>query len=635
MSTHYKIYALMLLFFIDWYSIKAQITFNPNSTRPSISISANVSGDDLRTFINANPLSGEVSDRNITFNSELRINNGATLTDNNALYHFPSIFRYAPQSGATVNFTDITIHYTGNAKSHSYNGPYTANFTRVFYLQGITSGRSDFFNNGNYTFNMSDVTLVSYGASDFLHFQTNQTLNNITIVNANGGLNFEPGARLNGEVEIINNLKLTGITRIVGGSGANGDFKTYAMDWDALNWNFSQRNVDFFFVNPIKPNGWIGYSGQASKVKEFYTHDVTVFDTSYIPLPNIKVVLLNDNTNTIDYNLITDSKGQLPTQEILKIDNAVSLNYNRGLSTIIIPEYTKEFTFFTREFNTPIQDNIVINDDTNLTETNPTNVSNYTGININHNLKTITISTDHDLCEVYDYIKWDKTNNIQQPTPKEMMVTPKGVNLDIGEYQFILSGNAKISPCDKFLKITSNQSASIANLNNLAIGLTDNTGTYKIIRLKNIDTASIVITDKTTNTTLASNSLFTGTFDFSTISSSSSVEILVTRDGYSNWSVNLDLSGVKDTFQLVVAQSKANGNASIENQEYQLYLLSKILQKSEGILTTLNGETSFVTVHNITQPATINATVEQQNEITRMLQRILSKVTAARESSKE
>lgn len=239
-----KILLISLLFISGLHLANAQISFDPTAssfnnnqgvgTRPTIFITAPVTGDDLRTFIVSNPTTGSVVNRDITFNAELVIQGSGTLTDNNAVYHFPDIYRYVPRSGVTVTFTDITLRYSGSSqKLHSFNQAYTANFTRVYYIQGVTTGRSDFFNNGNYTFNFSDVTFISYGDSDFLHFQTNTTLNNITITNAQGGLNFEPGARAAGDVEIINNLKLRGVTQIVGGSGSNGDFRAIDMDWDA------------------------------------------------------------------------------------------------------------------------------------------------------------------------------------------------------------------------------------------------------------------------------------------------------------------------------------------------------------------------------------------------------------------
>ena len=121
-------YILLLLLGLS-INIYSQISFNasapstgsPGGNRATIFITGPTTGDQLRTFIQANPAAGSVVNRDITFSAELKIQGAGTLTDNNAVYHFPGIFRYAPQSGVTVTFTDVTIHYTGSAKGHSYN----------------------------------------------------------------------------------------------------------------------------------------------------------------------------------------------------------------------------------------------------------------------------------------------------------------------------------------------------------------------------------------------------------------------------------------------------------------------------------------------------------------------------------
>ncbi len=626
-----------LLFFISFQYVNSQITldpaFNPGGpggARASIIISGTQTGDDLRAFIIANPSTGTVVNQDITFNAELVINNNATFTDNNAVYHFPDVFRYSPRNNATVNFTDITLHYSGNQKLHSYNRAYTANFTRVFYLQGVTTGRSDFFNNGNYTFNMDNVTFVSYGASDFLHFQTNTTLNNITITNANGGLNFEPGARLAGETETINGLKLQGVSRIVGGSGSQGDFKTFDMEWDATNWNFIPRNVDFFFVNPKKPTGWTGYSGGGTlPVQEFYTHDITVTDTNLNPLNGLTVTLYNINGNSFDYTETTDVQGKIPRQEVLRIDNTVSLNFDRGLSTIVIPNYLKNYYAVNKDFNQPIVDNIIITDDTFISETNTATVGAYTGINIDHTAKTITISGNRTLCEVYDFIKLNKLSNLTQPSINRIFATPKKDILDIDDYQFILSGSAVIAPCDKFVKIESSVNSNITDFNNLNVGLQDASQFYKFISITNLTNANLTIADNavTPSNTFLSLTNFTGESNSATLFSSNNVRIDVTRDGYTNWSTEQDFSGPEDIYRFVVYQAPIIEPATSTNQEDILFIAKKILMKNEGILQQVNGITPNVTINNVNQTATLQATEERQIEILDLLKRILIKTT--------
>ena len=619
----------IFLFFLSSVSVFAQFTLDANR----LTITANVMGDQLRTFVIANPASGTVVNNDIEFNVHLRVNANQSLTDNNAVYHFTGDHRFEPRNNCTVTFTDVMIHYSGTAKSHSSNQQYTANYTRLFYLQGVTSGRSDFFNNGDYTFNMSDVTLVSYGDSDFLHFQTAETLNNITIVNAQGGLNFEPGARNAGEVETINNLKLIGVTRMVGGSGSNGDFKTYDMDWDATNWNFSKRNVDFFFVNPIKPAGWTTYSGGSTlNVKEYYTHDVSITDEDLIPLQNITTLLFNNADNLFDYNLDTDALGQLPTQEILKIDNAVTLNFDRGISTLIIAEYLREYTALQREFDKALTDNLISRPDNNISETTEAIVAAYAGISIDHSAKTLTISQNHTLCEVYDYIKLNKLTNLRSPTVDDLFINVSGSVIDINDYQFILSGSAVISPCDKFTKIESTEASILADVDNLDVGLEDANGLYKLLSFLNVSSADAILTDENTSTTLSTETNYTGDINFVTQLNSTDVKMLVTRDGYTSWSANIDVSGTQDVFVFQVYQAISPNAATVENQDDIIFLAKKILMKNEGVLKELKGTNPTLNINNITQPATINATEERQEEALTLLKRILNKTTAIKKS---
>lgn len=627
----------VILLFISLLSISSfsQISFNasapstgsPGGNRATIFITGPTTGDQLRTFIQANPAAGSVVNRDITFSAELKIQGSGTLTDNNAVYHFPGIFRYAPQSGVTVTFTDVTIHYSGSAKGHSYNFAYTANFTRVFYLLGVTSGRSDFFNNGNYTFNFEDVTFSGYGASDYLHFQTNTTLENITI-NADRALNFEPGARLAGETEIIRNLKLRGVSQIVGGSGSNGDFKAYNMDWSRTNWRFSQRSVDFFLVNPIKPAGWTGYSGSASRVKEYYTHDVIVSDESLNPINGINILLYNNDSNSFDYNLNSDANGTIPTQEILKIDNSVSLNFDRGVSTLVVADYQKKYFAVTKNFNEAIDDNIVISNDDFISETNTGTVAAYSGITVNHNSRTVTISANRTLCEVYDFLKLNKINNLTEPSIDRFFVTPSENIIDLNDYQLVLSGSAVLSPCDKFVKVESDLTSSIADINNLDVGLEDATQFLKFVSISNIISANLLITDLNTNTTFLSETNFTGTSNSVTTFASNQVRLEVTRDGYTTWASIQDLSGPEGIYQFVAQQAPIENPSTSLNQEEIIFLAKKILQKNVGILKELNGTNPTLNITNITQNSTLEATEERQIEILNLLKQILTKTTA-------
>lgn len=616
----------------------------PGGARRAIIVSGNQTGDDLRTFIiNANPNVGTVDDRNITFDAELVIDSDATFTDYNATYHFPENFRYSPRLNSIVTFTDLTIHYSGSQKTHTYNQPYTANFTRVFFIQGSEGTRSDFFNNGDYTFNMNGVTFVSYGNNDFIHFQSNTTLNDITITNSQGGLNFEPGANIDGDVQVINNLKLEGINRIVGGRDAQGDFRAVNMEWLVDDWIFSPRDVDFVFVNPIKSPSWQGYifqqnggngNGNNLSVKELYTHDVTVTDRDLNPLSGVNVFLYNNNEETFDYSAITDAEGKVPRQEVLKIDNTVSLNHDRGISVLLVPDYFTRFFSVARDFTSPIVDNIVIEEDEFITEMNSNIVASYSGINIDHNNRIITISENTTLCELYDFVKLDKVNNITQPSLLEFLATPSKNILDISDYQMVLTPNAILSPCDNFVKIESSATSTIPVFENLHVGIEDATQSFKYIQISNLINANIVIEDR--SSTPSANFLelnnFTGVSSSVTQFDSDNVSIVVTRDGYTTWALEQDFSSDQDIYFFVARQSPLLNPATSEKQDEIIFLAKKILMKSQGIVQQLNHNPTTLSIDNLTQQATLQATKERQLEILDLLKRSLAKTTASRNS---
>ena len=227
------------------------ITFVNNKIR----IEGTETGDSLRTYASSSPHC-EVNGRNILFNVSLELTNNYNLTDHNSSYIFMIDARLEGKAGGVINFTDVIIRYDGNLKLHSFMQPHTQNFTRVTWILGVLNSRSDFFSNGSYTFNYNDVNLVSYGQYDYLHFQTDQTINNLKVNNAQGRLVFEVGANGPTETQTINNLKLEGVTRFVGGQTSRGSIRTNDMQWTATIWLHRPRAAYFYHVNPIKPAGW-------------------------------------------------------------------------------------------------------------------------------------------------------------------------------------------------------------------------------------------------------------------------------------------------------------------------------------------------------------------------------------------
>lgn len=85
---------------------------------------------------------------------------------------------------------------------------------------------------------------------------------------------------------------------------------------------------------------------------------------------------------------------------------------------------------------------IVTTVDINVSEQDVSVVSAYSGISIDHNTRTVTISTQHSLGEIYDYMVYDKTTavGIFKPTLGTKIPTVVGSTIDLGDYNLIVDG---------------------------------------------------------------------------------------------------------------------------------------------------------------------------------------------------
>jgi hypothetical protein len=274
--------------------------------------------------------------------------------------------------------------------------------------------------------------------------------------------------------------------------------------------------------------------------------------------------------------------------------------------------------------------NVLLFNDSNITEQNPANAATIAGIAVDHVAESITVSANIDLCQLYDYLKWEKVNTSPySPTLNSLAATVSGGTLDIGNYQLVITGTNKVAACDKFNKIQSNVVGTIPDpTNNLAIAFTDPNGSYKLVRLSNLQNNVLTLTDNNSSTELANYPNISGVYSLVTQSNSNSVSVKVTRDGYSNWAVDLDLSNGDDVFSFVVVQSSLAGNAAtLANQESIKFLLQKMLQQSSGIKATI-GDQSSTPINLTTNSISGSAPAEEnQEEIIQLAKRILLNTT--------
>ena len=401
-----------------------------NFVNNKIRIEGTETGDSLRTYAASSPHC-TVNGRNIVFNVSLELKNNYNFTDQNSSYIFMSDAKFEGKAGGEINLTDVVVRYDGLMKLHTFMFPHTQNFTRVTWILGVQGGRSDFFNNGDFTFNYNDVSLVSYGASDFLHFQTTQTINNLSVINAAGNMIFEPCAGNLGESMTINNLKLVGVTQIYGGYNSEGGCITNDMQWEATIWRHDPRNAFFQHVNPIKPSNWLRYevNGRTQNVSEYYTHDVKIVKENNVPVEGSQIILrhkANAQTSFINsdlrYSLTTDSNGRIPQQNVITWNDNISY----ADFDLRVVSYTQQIGGGVRDLqNKQIDETIVTQTDPSLTETDKSVVDAYAVIS-NGN-------------ELYDAIKAYQVDNYTGEVGP--LVTRDGASIDLGIHDIRVEEN--------------------------------------------------------------------------------------------------------------------------------------------------------------------------------------------------
>lgn len=105
-----------------------------------------------------------------------------------------------------------------------------------------------------------------------------------------------------------------------------------------------------------------------------------------------------------------------------------------------------------------------------ITQTTEATVSAYTGISIDHGTNTITLSTDHTIQEVYDYVYYNLTLNANLSEP-EYFTTTDGVTFNT---TYSIVNNADLSGTGNI--ITTGTYSGSGTYGNLTI--TDSTGVF-------------------------------------------------------------------------------------------------------------------------------------------------------------
>jgi hypothetical protein len=144
-----------------------------------------------------------------------------------------------------------------------------------------------------------------------------------------------------------------------------------------------------------------------------YSVDYRFVNTSGTNQQNVNVLWWDDdNTNTFDLDSAAD--GTI-TQQLVEADRWTGIGVPPTATATENP-YTFKFIKYGYQYQagqitigSQVDSTVVMVVDPVITVTNPATVAAYTGITVNHSTQTITISVNHTLNEIYDYLQYDFT----------------------------------------------------------------------------------------------------------------------------------------------------------------------------------------------------------------------------------
>jgi len=257
-----------------------------------------------------------------------------------------------------------------------------------------------------------------------------------------------------------------------------------------------------------------------------------------------------------------------------------------------------------------------------------------------------TYTTIDNLDQLYDRAKsWkvDSAANLQYPSLSELLIDGNGTELDLGNRNLVIDATAAsafsvnqgantitikagtFTTGNKFSSIRTTGAISLQNGATLETGYTDSTGSYIYMELTNLDQQDILVTDEQNpSSPVTILNLTNQSYTYKThfqLPAGGEINVLVTRDSYSPWT---------ETIREVNATLSSITGA---NQILTIDLLVKLLQKTEAIQNSVNVQALPVPTINVTSAITSptgSPSIDNQNEQLGLLTRILAKITALR-----
>ena len=410
----------------------------------------------------------------------------------------------------------------------------------------------------------------------------------------------------------------------------------------------NQGNANIVFVNPdfttLRAN-----SADANDITTIaFRYTAKVLDAANLPIENASCYYIDGNSNIVLNNKFTDAAGNITGLVNYDGETCLQNSTYAGNTKTDRQNHTKSFASYLHNLksepfvvNKDISENIILSNDILITEPSKAITNAYTEI------ETTAKFYDRAKAFLVDNYKGETATII---TKNDNTIDAKGHNVIIdatAATAFAFDGSTITIKANVYTgNIITSTSATITTKNGALLegGYSDSSGINKFVHLDwndntqlevsfvNNDDDSLIASTGASPTT----KVYKGFFLLPTPAPTNGVSVEISFSTAGGSPLYESIIPLKD-LSFINLKVLLDNRGTEENQLEMLYLYKKLLVKTEAIKNSLSitNNTNVSLTETITNTnSAASATLENQEALIRLLKRLLSKITANRESLK-
>ena len=410
----------------------------------------------------------------------------------------------------------------------------------------------------------------------------------------------------------------------------------------------NQGNANIVFVNPdfttLRAN-----SADANDITTIaFRYTAKVLDAANLPIENASCYYIDGNSNIVLNNKFTDAAGNITGLVNYDGETCLQNSTYAGNTKTDRQNHIKSFASYLHNLksepfvvNKDISENIILSNDILITEPSKAITNAYTEI------ETTAKFYDRAKAFLVDNYKGETATII---TKNDNTIDAKGHNVIIdatAATPFAFDGSTITIKANVYTgNIITSTSATITTKNGALLegGYSDSSGINKFVHLDWNDNTQLEVSfvnnddDSLITSTGASptTKVYKGFFLLPTPAPTNGVSVEISFSTAGGSPLYESIIPLKD-LSFINLKVLLDNRGTEENQLEMLYLYKKLLVKTEAIKNSLSitNNTNVSLTETITNTnSAASATLENQEALIRLLKRLLSKITANRESLK-